>query len=213
MALLNEQQFSRISTAVNDLTPAQLAWVGGYLSGLSLGGGDSNIIPFPQISVAPSAVQPVQQTLSTTILYGSQTGNSQGIAEQLQQQLEATGGTTVKLHSLRDYRPQQLKKEQRVVFVISTHGNGEPPDDALSFFNFLNGKRAPKLDGVNFAVLALGDSGYEEFCQTGVELDQRLEALGGERWLPRVDCDVDYQDAATAWRQAITKKLQAEQAR
>ncbi len=210
MALLNEQQFSRISTAVNDLTPAQLAWVGGYLSGLSLSGSENNVIPFPQLNVAP----PIAQTaLSTTILYASQTGNSKGVAEQLQRQLETTGGITTKLQSLRDYRPQQLKNEQRIVFVVSTHGNGEPPDDALSFFNFLNSKRAPELDGVSFAVLALGDSSYEEFCQTGVELDQRLETLGGKRWLPRVDCDVDYQDAAAEWQQEISEKLQAEQTR
>ncbi|MGB1257349.1 MAG: assimilatory sulfite reductase (NADPH) flavoprotein subunit [Thiolinea sp.] len=208
MTLLNEQQFKQISTAVNDLTPAQLAWVGGYLSGLSLGKSESNIIPFPQINIAPVAAQPI---LSTTILYGSQTGNSRGVAEQLQQHLITTGTEQVSLQSLSTYRPQQLKKEQRVLFVVSTHGNGEPPDDALGFFNFLNSQRAPQLDGIYFAVLGLGDSAYDEFCQTGRELDQRLEELGGERWLPRVDCDVDYQDAAREWQQAVLGKLKSEQ--
>ena len=209
MSLLNEQQFSRISTAVNDLTPAQLAWVGGYLSGLSLGDSDSNgnnIIPFPQqVHPAPAA----RPEVSTTILYGSQTGNSKGIAEKLQQALQATGHAT-QLKSLRDYRPQQLKKEQRVVFVVSTHGNGEPPDDALGFFRFINSSRAPKLNELNFAVLALGDSSYEEYCQTGQELDLRLEALGATRWLNRIDCDVDFAEDATNWRQQVLEKADSE---
>lgn len=236
--LLNERQFNLVSTAVNDLTPAQLAWVGGYLSGLSLGGNavanttqlplTNHFTPSTQEALAPqerSNLQEVlppqaaapevnvplplaQEAVSTTILYGSQTGNGKEVAERLQQQL-STDNLPVKLHSLRDYRPQQLKKEQQIVFVMSTHGNGEPPDDALSFFNFINGKRAPDLSNVSFAVLALGDSSYEEFCQTGVDLDQRLEALGGTRWLPRVDCDIDYQDAAVTWQQAIKDKLVA----
>uniref|UniRef100_A0A6S6T918 Sulfite reductase [NADPH] flavoprotein alpha-component n=1 Tax=uncultured Thiotrichaceae bacterium TaxID=298394 RepID=A0A6S6T918_9GAMM len=208
MSLLNEQQFGRISSAVNELTPAQLAWVGGYLSGLSLGdsGNSNNIIPFPQqVQTTPE----VQTAISTTILYGSQTGNSRGIAEKLQQQLEAAGHAT-QLKSLRDYRPQQLKKEQRVAFVISTHGNGEPPDDAIAFFRFINSTRAPKLNDLDFAVLALGDSSYEEYCQTGVELDQRLEALGGTRWLERIDCDVDFAEDAASWRTQVFDKADNE---
>ncbi|MEZ5534609.1 MAG: assimilatory sulfite reductase (NADPH) flavoprotein subunit [Thiolinea sp.] len=210
MSLLNEQQFSRISSAVNDLTPAQLAWVGGYLSGLSLGGnGNSNVIPFPQVQHTPAAAQ--QAAISTTILYGSQTGNSKGIAQKLQQEL-AADGAAVTLKSLKDYRPQQLKKEQRVVFVISTHGNGEPPDDARAFFQFINGNRAPKLDNVEFAVLALGDSSYEEFCLTGALLDKRLEELGGQRWLARTECDVDFAEDAALWRKQILEKVQQDQA-
>lgn len=209
MSLLNEQQFSRISSAVNDLTPAQLAWVGGYLSGLSLGdngNNGNNIIPFPQqIHAVPTA----QPAISTTILYGSQTGNSKSIAVKLEHTLQANGHST-QLKSLRDYRPQQLKKEQRVVFVISTHGNGEPPDDALAFFRFINGNRAPKLNDLNFAVLALGDSSYEEYCQTGQELDQRLEALGGTRWLSRIDCDVDFAEDAGQWQQQVLEKADSE---
>lgn len=209
MSLLNEQQFSRISSAVNDLTPAQLAWVGGYLSGLSLGGhasGGNNVIPFPQpVPTAPA----IRTTVSTTILYGSQTGNSRSIAEKLQQELQSSG-TTATLKSLKDYRPQQLKKEQRVIFVISTHGNGEPPDDARAFFQFIDGKRAPKLVGIEFAVLGLGDSSYEEFCLTGALLDKRLEELGGQRWLARAECDVDFAEDAALWRQQILEKTDSE---
>jgi len=211
MTLLSAQQLDRITTAVSDLTPAQLAWVGGYLSGLSMG--PHNVIPFPQAQDAANqqaqAAAAPEAAISTTILFGSQTGNSQKIAEQLHQPLSAQG-LPATLKSLKDYRPQQLKKEQRVVFVVSTHGNGEPPDDARSFFQFINSSRAPKLDGIEFAVLALGDSSYEEFCQTGVDLDQRLEALGGQRCLARIDCDVDFADEAAEWQQHILAKIQAE---
>ena len=201
MTLLNAQQLDRISSAVTDLTPAQLAWVGGYLSGLSLG--RDNVIPFPQVAHASAANQ--QAALQTTILYGSQTGNSKGIAEKLERELSAAG-ISATLKSLKDYRPQQLKKEQRVVFLISTHGNGEPPDDARSFFQFITSARAPKLTGIEFAVLALGDSSYEEFCQTGAELDKRLEALGATRWLARTECDVDFAEDAALWRKQILEK-------
>lgn len=215
MTLLNAQQLERITTAVSDLTPAQLAWVGGYLSGLSMG--PHNVIPFPQAQDAANqqAAQQAQAAaapeaaISTTILFGSQTGNSQKVAEQLHQALSAQG-LPATLKSLKDYRPQQLKKEQRIVFAVSTHGNGEPPDDARSFFQFINSARAPKLDGIEFAVFSLGDSSYEEFCQTGVDLDQRLEALGATRWLTRIDCDVDFADEAAEWQQQILAKVQAE---
>ncbi|MEZ5477434.1 MAG: flavodoxin domain-containing protein [Thiolinea sp.] len=205
MSLLNAQQLERVSSAVNDLTPAQLAWVGGYLTGLSLGGDNSNVIPFPQVLSTPQLNTQTATAITTTLLYGSQTGNSKGIAEKLRVELEAAGNTVV-LKSMKDYRPQQLKKEQRILIVVSTHGNGEPPDDARAFFQFINSSRAPKLDGVEFAVLALGDSSYEAFCQTGAELDLRLETLGGQRWLARTECDVDFAEDATLWRKQVLEK-------
>ncbi|WP_020394813.1 assimilatory sulfite reductase (NADPH) flavoprotein subunit [Thiolinea disciformis] len=204
MSLLSAQQFERISAAVNDLTPSQLAWVGGYLSGLSLG--PHNVIPFPQLAAANRVEAVAQLSVNTTILYGSQTGNSKAIAEKLHQAFKASGLAS-SLKSLRDYRPQHLKKEQRVVFVVSTHGNGEPPDDARTFFQFINNERAPQLKELHYAVLALGDSSYDAFCQSGVELDQRLEKLGATRWLARIDCDVDFADHATRWREQILEKV------
>ncbi len=208
MTLLSTQQLERISSAVTDLTPAQLAWVGGYLSGMSLG--QNNVIQFPHVAAVPVPAQ--QPALTTTILYGSQTGNGKKIAEKLQQVLGAAGHSVV-LKNLLDYRPQQLKKEQRILFVVSTHGNGEAPDDARTFFQFLNGARAPQLAQLEYAVLALGDSSYDEFCQTGLELDQRLETLGATRWLPRIDCDVDFAEDAASWQTQILDQLHREQAK
>ncbi|UJS24863.1 assimilatory sulfite reductase (NADPH) flavoprotein subunit [Thiothrix winogradskyi] len=195
--LLSPQQFQQVSGAVHGLSPAQLAWVSGYLSGLT-----------HQLDTPAPPPATASDTLKTTILYGSQTGNGKKVAEQLLARLQAQGANAV-LVNLKDYRPQQLKKEQRVVLVISTHGNGEPPDDARAFYNFLQAARAPRLDTLEYAILALGDSSYEEFCQTGLLLDQRLAELGASRLLERADCDVDFNATATQWQQQVAAKTPA----
>jgi sulfite reductase (NADPH) flavoprotein alpha-component len=153
-------------------------------------------------------LSPQQFQQKTTILYGSQTGNGKKLAEQLLARLQAQGSEAV-LVNLKDYRPQQLKQEQRIVTVVSTHGNGEPPDDARAFFNFLRSPRAPRLDTLEYAVLALGDSSYDDFCLTGTVLDQHLEKLGAKRLLERVDCDVDFVPSATEWQQQVVAKTPA----
>jgi len=96
------------------------------------------------------------------------------------------------------------------LIVASTNGEGEPPDDALAFHEFLYSKKAPKLSQLQFSVLALGDSSYEYFCQTGKDFDEQLEALGAKRVTERVDCDVDYQDEAKQWSEAIVETLKDE---
>ncbi|WP_017696387.1 assimilatory sulfite reductase (NADPH) flavoprotein subunit, partial [Bacillus subtilis] len=141
-----------------------------------------------------------------TVLYGSQTGNAQGLAENAGKQLEQSG-FQVTVSSMSDFKPNQLKKVNNLLIVVSTHGEGEPPDNALSFHEFLHGRRAPKLEDLRFSVLALGDSSYEFFCQTGKEFDQRLEELGGKRISPRVDCDLDYDEPAAEWLEGVLKGL------
>ena len=200
--LLTPEQLQQVSKAVHGLTPAQLAWVSGYLSGLS-SGMDQQFTPFAHGTAVAAPL--AANTLKTTIVYGSQTGNSKKIAEQLHARLQSHGAEAVVLN-LKDYRPQQLKKEQRLIAVISTHGNGEPPDDARAFFSFLLSERAPRLEALEYAVLALGDSSYEEFCQTGLVLDQRLAELGAKPLLARVDCDVDFATPSAEWQQQIVQK-------
>ena len=200
--LLTPEQLQQVSKAVHGLTPAQLAWVSGYLSGLS-SGMDQQFTPFARGTAVAAPL--AANALKTTIVYGSQTGNSKKIAEQLHARLQSHGAEAVVLN-LKDYRPQQLKKEQRLIAVISTHGNGEPPDDARAFFSFLLSERAPRLEALEYAVLALGDSSYEEFCQTGLVLDQRLAELGAKPLLARVECDVDFATPSAEWQQQIVQK-------
>lgn len=205
--LLSENQFRQVSLAVDGLTPAQLAWVGGYFTGLSQStlavdlATSSNTLP-EQAAANTSPETAPQAAIKTTILFGTQTGNSKKLAEKLHAQLTAQGGQAEVLN-IKKYRPQNLKKEQRLIVVISTHGNGEPPDEARVFFKFINGNRAPKLDHLEYSILALGDSSYEEFCQAGSDLDKRFAELGAKSFVTRVDCDLDFDEASQAWQEQV----------
>ncbi len=185
---LSNEQARRVEEAFSGLEPQQLQWLSGYAAGLA--------------AASPLEAAPGQAAGETwTILYGSQTGNGQAIAERLADDARARG-YTVRLTSLADFKPSSLKKETLVSFVISTHGEGDPPDDAELFHEFLLSSKAPKLDKLRYNVLALGDSSYVNFCQTGREFDQRLAELGAERLTPIVECDVDYHASAAAWKEA-----------
>lgn len=138
------------------------------------------------------------------VLYGSETGNSAAIARTLAGQL-GERGQDVTLLDMAECKPRQLGEAQDLLIITSTYGEGDPPQPATPFFEFIEGRRAPRLEGVRYAVLALGDSSYEHFCAAGLRLDERLQALGAKRLLPRVDCDVDYEEAAAEWQ---TKVLQ-----
>jgi len=187
---LNEVQVNKISEAIRDLSPSQIQWVSGFLAGVaSLDAG---------INVDPSGVEESTAQPTVTVLFGSQTGNASGIAEQLHILLEATGAKA-KLVNLADYNPRQLKNETHIALVISTQGEGDPPDDALAFHEFLFGKKAPELKDLKFSVMGLGDSSYEFYCETGKQFDDRLVELGGQRLAERIDADVDYQTESKQW--------------
>ncbi|KFZ39090.1 sulfite reductase [NADPH] flavoprotein alpha-component [Shewanella mangrovi] len=185
---LSAQQVETLKQFSAQLTPVQLAWVSGYLAASA--------------NAAPAAVSVAENNSKLTILYGSQTGNSRGVATELANQAKAAG-VAVNLVSMGDYNSRNLKQESLLAVVVSTQGEGEAPDDAIEFHKFLASKRAPKLDGVRYAVLSLGDSSYEFFCQTGKEFDERLAKLGAEPLLPRVDCDLDYQQASEVWQSEV----------
>ena len=195
---LDTGQSDRLEKALAGLSPEQLHWVSGYAAGLAAG--QAGRLPAP-------AAAPVAATGDAlTILYGSQTGNGQAIAERLAAKAREKG-FGVSLQSLADYKPSQLKREKLLGFVVSTHGEGDPPDDAELFHEFLLSKKAPPLAGVRYSVLALGDSSYLNFCQTGREFDERLAALGAERLHPLVECDVDYEGAAQTWIGDVLSRL------
>ncbi len=141
-----------------------------------------------------------------TVLYGSQTGNGEAVAEDLGRRA-AEQGYAVTSQSLADFKPARLKREALVTFVVSTHGEGDPPDDAELFHEFLMSDQAPALTGLRYSVLALGDSSYVNFCRTGREFDARLAALGAERFEPLIECDLDYEDMAAGWSTRILARL------
>ncbi len=114
------------------------------------------------------------------MLYGSQTGHGRRLAEQLGHAAERAG-LAVRVQSTLDYNPRELATESLLFVVMSTHGDGDPPDDARAFVDFLHGRRAPKLEKLAYSVLALGDSSYPKYCEAGRLIDERLAALGARR--------------------------------
>jgi len=185
---LSAEQVQKLQGLVAELNPIQQAWVSGYLAA------NANTAVLGDAAPAAQA----GEAASLTILYGSQTGNAKNVAGQLKTQAESRG-LTVKLVNMADYKPNNLKKEKFISVVVSTYGEGEPPEDAENLHEFLYSKKAPKLEGVKVAVLGLGDSSYEFFCKTAQDFDQRFTDLGAETVFARADLDVDYEDEANIW--------------
>ncbi|RPD48463.1 assimilatory sulfite reductase (NADPH) flavoprotein subunit [Hymenobacter sediminis] len=180
------------------LTDRQLLWLSGYLYGRA----GSDAAPAAAIPAAATAPIATSVAPSLTILYGSQTGNSKkaaGIAAEAARQR----GLVATVRDMNDYPTKDLKTEQQLLVVVSTQGEGDPPIAAEELHQFLLSNRAPKLPDLRFAVLALGDKSYLQFCQTGFEFDQRLAELGAKRLLERVDCDVEFEAEARRWAEQV----------
>ncbi len=193
--MLDTNQLASFKQSIHDLSPLQLAWASGYLAAKAEGG---------TIAQAPAATLSVAST-TLTILYGSQTGNAKGLAKSLAAQASAEG-LNVELKSMGELKPKAIKNITHLLIVASTNGEGEAPDDAIALHEFLASKKAPKLDHLHYSVLALGDTSYEFFCQTGKDFDLYLEKLGAKRIAPRVDCDVDYEVDANTWSANVIKQ-------
>ena len=148
------------------------------------------------IGVAPAAAAVAVPTL--TIISASHTGNGRKISEKLLAAVQALG-MQARMVKAGDYNPRDIAKEKLLYIVISTHGDGDPPDEARALYEFLGTKRAPQLPELQYSVLALGDTSYPKFCEAGRVVDERLAKLGAKRLLPRVDCDVDFEKLAQGW--------------
>ena len=192
---LDAERGELLRRVVDGLDPGTLQWISGFTAGMAYaraGGALAASEPQP----APAARAEAAARLA--IVYGSQTGNGKRIAQRLGRAAEAAG-LAVRVCAARDYPLKDLAKERLLTVVVSTHGDGDPPDDARGFVEHLAGKRAPKLDNLAYSVLALGDSSYPKFCETGRQVDERLADLGARRLLPRVDCDLDYERQVAPW--------------
>lgn len=191
IAPLNADQHGLLARFAADADNTALLWASGYLAGLA-----QALTPTPlAAATAPAtAVQPA------TILYGSQTGNAKRAAEALHASLQAAG-LPARLVRADAYATRELAGEKLLYLVVSTQGEGDPPDDAIGFAEFLHGKRAPKLAQLKYAVLGLGDSSYADFCGIARKLDARLAELGAARVQALGEADLDIDTVAAPWRE------------
>lgn len=202
-----EGQATQINELLQTLTPEQKVWLSGYLvANQQLTSGTSDTQGSQIGAVSKDTETMLQQNEPTiqpekraiTLLYGSETGNAQGLAEIFEERLSNIGHN-VTLKAMDEFKSKNLKNVEDLFIITSTQGEGDPPDNAAELHEFIHGRKAPKLEGVRFSVLALGDQTYEFFCQTGRDFDKKLEELGAERLYERVDCDVDYEEDAEKW--------------
>jgi sulfite reductase (NADPH) flavoprotein alpha-component len=195
---LDPERGELLRRVVEGLDPAALQWLSGFAAGVAYARVPSVAANDPAAIGTPAALARNEPVARLAVVYGSQTGNGRRLAERLGRTAEAAG-LAVRVYAARDYPLKDLAKERLLTVVISTHGDGDPPDDARGFIEHLAGRRAPQLPSLRYAVLALGDSSYPKFCETGRQVDERLAALGAQRLLPMVECDVDYERLATPW--------------
>jgi sulfite reductase (NADPH) flavoprotein alpha-component len=173
-------------------TPAQRAWLNGFLAGMW--------------SQAPAQPATAVASRDVAVLYASQTGTSERLAKKIAKELKLKGHTA-RVASLEGYEPVALAKEECALILASTYGEGDPPDAARPFFDRLCNPAAPRLEKLSYSVLALGDKHYEHFCKFGVDLDERLSALGATRMAAAVTCDVDVDEPFEAWKADLLARL------
>lgn len=206
---------------VHRLSSDDLTWLSGYSAGVAAGRAAAGIAPSSARAAIASVVASVASVASVapaaaaapsapvTVLYGTHSGTSKKLAERLAQKL-AAGGATARLVRASDYQTRELAKEKLLVLIVATHGDGDPADDTRALYDFVLGRRAPKLPELRFAVLGLGDASYPKFCHVARKLDERLAELGATRLAPRGECDVDFETVANPWLDAAQGLLLAE---
>ncbi len=194
---MNQQNFVPVLPDNAPFTPEQRAYLNGFLAGLF------SRAPQPNLAVPASESKPLTPL---TILFGSQTGNAENLSKRIAKEAGKRGFAPT-VQDLGKYATAQLASERALLVVTSTFGDGEPPDNAKTVWEFLSSDAAPKLAQTKFSVLALGDTNYAKFCAFGKSVDERLEQLGAARVHPRTDCDVEYEVAFAKWMNGALSAL------
>ncbi|MBX9930514.1 MAG: flavodoxin domain-containing protein [Methylobacterium sp.] len=193
----DDNERASLDAVLGTASPMQRAWLAGFLAGLdAAAGGQPAALP----AAPPKAAEPL------TIIYASESGNCEALAGSLAK-LAKKSGFKPNVIDFADLEVASLATMKRVVAIAATWGEGEPPARATRAYNELMGDGAPRLDGVEFGVLALGDTSYAEFCATGKAIDARFEALGAKRAVERADLDLDFDKQAADWIKNALKAL------
>jgi sulfite reductase (NADPH) flavoprotein alpha-component len=193
-APFTEEDVALLNRVVGPASPIQRAWLAGFLAGVELVQGTG----LPAVAARPA--EPL------TIVYASESGNCEKLASDFAKSARKNGMKPT-LIDMADLDPAVLTSVKKLVVIAATWGEGEPPARAVRNYAELMGEGAPRLDGVEFGVLALGDTAYVEFCAIGKKIDERLEALGARRVVERVDCDLDFAEPASRWTADAIKVL------
>jgi sulfite reductase (NADPH) flavoprotein alpha-component len=197
-APFNEEEIETLNRVVGSASPVQRAWLAGFLAGVESAHGGAGAQP--EQAQAPVAAEPL------TILFATESGNSEKLASDTAKAARKLGFKP-NVVDFADVELASLSKAKNLIVIAATWGEGEPPARATNTYNELMGDNAPKLDGVKFGVLALGDTAYADFCGVGKKIDERLAALGGKRVADRVDCDLDFEKPASEWIEKSLKIL------
>lgn len=195
---LSADRLAQLDRLTDDLAPADLYWIAAYSAALAA----RRASPAGSVPATESPLKAVQSADRLSVVYGSQTGNARRVAEQLASKAEAAG-LSVRLLRAGAYPLRELAQERHLVVVISSQGDGDPPDDTIGFMEFVAGKRAPKLGLLKFAVLGLGDSSYPKYCAVSRALDARLIELGASRFAELGEADVDFAEIAERWSAGV----------
>jgi len=187
-APFNPEQRNALDALISGFDSNQRAWLSGFLASRE---------------TTASSSAPVGERIF--VLYGTESGNSETLADRVVKEAMKRGFPAI-MKNMAESSPAELIAEKNLLVIVSTWGDGEPPDSAVAFHKDLLENRHA-LSGVRYSVCALGDSSYEKFCQTGREIDARLESLGAKRAMDRVDCDVDYEAAFASWLDAALSVL------
>ena len=194
-----EDQIAALNRVISVTTAEQRAWLSGYLAGLQAANDPH--------SAAPAA--PPAKRAPLTILFATESGNAEALAAQARK-AAAKLGFAPKVIDMADITPAQAATCENLLIVASTWGEGDPPQRAADFYDALMADDAPRFEKTRFAVLALGDRAYAQFCQIGRAIDDRLAALGGARIAERIECDLDFETPATGWIGTTLEQLNAE---
>ena len=187
-APFSEEDVALLNRVVGPATAVQRAWLAGFLAGVESVAGGTHAEP----------AAPARPAEPLTIVFASESGNSEKLAGDMAKQARKLGFKPAVV-DMAELDLATLPKAKRLVFIAATWGEGEPPGRATHVYNELMGENAPRLDGIEFGVLALGDTAYAEFCAIGKKIDERLAALGGRRVVGRVDCDLDFAEPSSKW--------------